>query len=62
VRSCVYLHALSKELKDLNMEQQMIKVASVFTNARNVSAQESSYRICQILKLNGYHPDSKKNE
>ena len=39
------LHALSKELKDLNIKQQMRKVASTFTNARNVSAQEASYRI-----------------
>ncbi|XP_053378668.1 uncharacterized protein LOC128548229 [Mercenaria mercenaria] len=39
------LQAVSKEMKSLNIKEQMKKAAFSFANARNVSAQEAAYRI-----------------
>ena len=42
------LQAVSHELKDLRINEQMRKVAYAFSNARNVSAQEAAYRILSL--------------
>ena len=42
------LQAVSKEMQNQNVSQQMKKVAYAFSNARNVSAQEAAYRILSL--------------
>ena len=42
------LQAVSKEMRNQQINQQMKKVAFAFSNARNVSAQEAAYRILSL--------------
>ena len=60
------LQAVSKEMQNQNVSQQMKKVAYAFSNARNVSAQEAAYRILslplQTSQQYGYPVDFQKKE